>query len=172
MPEAGHFKGGLPDEHLHAIVAAAGLVGRSGGKAFNVGYLDETPRMEDARWWASAEYRGAKVIIDEQQSPALACELLARRILEGGRCAHCRQRVTLKQVRSSFGNFNVAGGTRHCRWFRVGPRWFRGCEQLDREIKELLTAQVGDGPTPEQLQRAWDKVEAIMQEEHHAHPHD
>jgi hypothetical protein len=122
MPTA-DMRPGLPQEHLDAIVACADLVGRSGGKDFEVGYLDETAAIEDARWYATASFLGAKVIIDEQPSGALACELLARKLLEGGQCVHCRRVVTVRG--EGVGALSIFGrrGPKTCLWIRDGERW-------------------------------------------------
>lgn len=118
----------IPQEHLDAIVASAELVGRAGGKDFEVGFLDEDAPIEQARWWASATFNGAKVIVDEQPSGALACELLARKLLDGGMCTHCKRVVRIRPQGYVDPAWNLGKGTKACSWERVGPTWKRGCE--------------------------------------------
>lgn len=108
---------------IDAVVACAALVGRSGGKAFEVGFLEDgyvegTVPIEKARWYAQASYMGARLIADEKAGPDEAADALARRILAGGRCTNC--------------GFTVAIGKQHqskrCTWYRDGPVWVRGCD--------------------------------------------
>lgn len=115
----------LPKEHMDAIVAAAELIGRAGGKEFEVGFLDEDAPVHLARWWASATFNGAKVMVDEQPSGALACELLARQVLDGGLCTHCRRVVRIRPEGHVEDRYK---GPKPCAWHRVGPTWKRGCE--------------------------------------------
>jgi hypothetical protein len=115
----------LPVEHTDAILACAELVGRAGGDEFKVGYEDETKRVEDARWFAQASFQGKLVRVEEQPSGALACEFLARQLLDGGLCTHCRRVV---RIRPQGYIEDVYKGPKPCAWHRVGPTWKRGCE--------------------------------------------
>lgn len=98
-----------------ALTAAVDLVGRSGARDITVGYLHDDVPVEEAGWYAKAMYRGAALIADAHRGPVEACEALARRILDGAECAHCRQPVRLDDEPG-------------CRWTRMGDRWARGCE--------------------------------------------
>lgn len=118
----------IPQEHLDAINAAADLVARAGGKKFELGHLEDDVPIHEARWWASAVFNGAKVIIDEQPAPALACELLARKLLDGGMCTHCRRVVRIRPDGYVEPAWNLGKGSKACGWQRVGPTWKRGCE--------------------------------------------
>lgn len=100
-----------------ALIAAVDLVGRSGGKKFEVGYLDEDVPSDRARWYASAQYRGARLIAENHRDPVQAAEALARRILDGGMCTHCKKTVFLSGPQ----------GRKRCRWTRNGKKWVRGC---------------------------------------------
>lgn len=102
-----------------AMVAAVDLVARSGARGFEVGWMDDDVPVALADWWASASYRGAKITVEHHRGPVEAAEALARRVLTGGACAHCHQPVVL-------------GSGEGCRWTRMGRRWARGCEELDR----------------------------------------
>lgn len=104
-----------------ALIAAVDLVGRSGATGFECGYLDDDVPTEEARWWAKAQYRGARIQVDELRSPVEAAEALARRILTGGHCAHCGALTVLDDQLQ----FEPV-----CRWTRTGRRWERGC--IDR----------------------------------------
>lgn len=98
-----------------AVVACADLVGRSGGRQVEVGYLDDDVPVTEARWYAKATFRGTVLIADERKSPDEACDALARRILDGGACTHCYSTVTLTDDDDG------------CRWRRTGAKWKRGC---------------------------------------------
>lgn len=106
-----------PDEE-DRIVAATLLVGHTGAKAFEFGFAnDSAARVQDADWYASAQYRGARVIVEHFTHPADAAEALARRLVEGGTCTHCGRTTTMSE-RSS---------RRRCVYRRQGRRWNRGC---------------------------------------------
>lgn len=97
-----------------AVVAIAELVGRSGGRGFEIGYVnDDPPHL----WYAQAKYRGERIIAEGKDDPAEAADALARKILDGGQCAHCRRTVRLSDGRGDV-----------CRWTRMGATWKRGCE--------------------------------------------
>jgi hypothetical protein len=97
-----------------AVVACADLVGRAGALNFQIGYLHEDVPVEQAGWYAHAQYKGARIIVEDRRSPSEACLALAERILSGGRC-RCGQLATLSD------------GQPGCRWRLMGSRWEPGC---------------------------------------------
>lgn len=103
-------------------VAAVEVIGRSGAREFEVGYLDDDVPSEFARWWARAQYSGARIQVENHQGPDLAAEALARRILNGGQCTHCGARIHLGGVPAA-----LRRRGRVCSWKREGRRWVRGC---------------------------------------------
>jgi hypothetical protein len=52
-----------------ALHASLDLVRRSGASTIEFGYLDEDVPVEEARWWASAEYRGIKISVEDHRGP-------------------------------------------------------------------------------------------------------
>lgn len=129
----------MSDINRDAVVAAADLVGRAGAREFEVGWLHDDVPSEEAAWYATATYRGARIMTDDHRGPVEACEALARRILEGGRCAHCGGLVALSDSGAvAFEEAHLVDGTTwtaeqaraagQCRWRRLGDRWVRGCE--------------------------------------------
>lgn len=125
-----------------AIIAGADLVGRSGARQFEIGYLyDETdPQYAKvgAQWYAHAQYRGARIVAENHPDPVAAVEALAQKLLTGAKC-DCGKLVALNDG-WAFAYFNtpMRDGTTwtaeealavgQCRWRREGARWKRGCE--------------------------------------------
>lgn len=126
-----------------ALTAAVDLVGRSGARDFELGYLHDDVPVGEAAWWAKAQYQGARLTVENQPGPVEAAEALARRVLTGGRCAHCGGLVALSDDGAvAFETGHLVDGTQWnvedaraagtCRWRRVADRWARGCERTDR----------------------------------------
>jgi hypothetical protein len=121
-----------------AVKACADLVGRTGAKSFECGYLHEDVPVAEAGWYATAVYRGAKIIAEDKASAAEACDALADRLLSGAQCQHCKGLVALSDDGAfAFRKAVLATGERwdaedaarapQCRWTRTGARWERGC---------------------------------------------
>ncbi|HEY0636453.1 MAG TPA: hypothetical protein VGD67_02295 [Pseudonocardiaceae bacterium] len=96
------------------VVACADLVVRAGARQFEIGYLRDGVPVDQAGWHASAYYGGARLTVEEHQSPSTAALALAERILAGATCK-CRRPVRLADDASG------------CRWRLVGARWEPGC---------------------------------------------
>lgn len=101
-----------------ALIAAVDLVARCNASEFEVGYLDDDVPTDQARWWAKAQWRGVRVTVEDHASPVEAAEALARRLLDGGKCAHCARPIVLARR---------PGRGRVCHWVRKGQKWIRGC---------------------------------------------
>lgn len=119
--------------------AALDLVGRTGARHLEIGYLHEGVPADQAAWYAKVTYRGARVIEENHTSPAAALEALAVKLLTGGMCNHCKGLVALTRAGAMFfpdahhpdGSVLTeaeARARRLCHWRRVGQRWVRGCE--------------------------------------------
>lgn len=102
---------------MPALTACIDVVGRSGARAFEVGYLHDDVPPEQAAWWASAEYRGARYIVENHVGPEEACEALAIRMLSDSRCTTCGRPVQVG-IKSP----------RFCTWTRSGDHWSGSCE--------------------------------------------
>lgn len=98
-----------------AVEACADLVGRAGASGFQIGYLHDDVPIEDAGWYAHAQYRGARIMVEGRRSPSEAALALAERLLRGAAC-RCGKTVTLTD--------NSNG----CRWRLAGKRWEPGCD--------------------------------------------
>jgi hypothetical protein len=104
------------------VIACADLVGRCGASGFEIGYLHDGVPVEDAGWHASAQFRGARIMVEDHRSPTGAALALAERLLRGAAC-RCRQPVTLSD------------GKPGCRWRLVGKRWEPGCDAEPIHVK-------------------------------------
>lgn len=128
-----------------ALVAAVDLVGRTGARNFEVGYLHDDVPMADAGWYAHAQYQGARITEEDHRGPVEAAEALARRLLSGAKCARCGRLVALTDHGAYFPGevAHLADGTTwtreeaeaagQCRWTRQGRRWAMGCEHGNHE---------------------------------------
>lgn len=129
--------GGILDLDEDAVHAAADLVGRAGATRLEVGWLHDGVPVEDAAWYASAHYRGTRVIEENYPGPVEALTALARRLLTGAMC-RCGRLVSLDDAGAVFypGTRYADGSTRDeaqvraaglCRWTREGNRWYGAC---------------------------------------------
>lgn len=120
--------------------AAVLLVGHTGAKTLEVGYLHDDVPPEQAAWWASATYRGAKMTVQDHAGPCEALEALAKKILTGGRCQWCSGLVSLSADGAiAYPGTVMADGSRmpdspediaalgQCLWRRNAARWEPGC---------------------------------------------
>lgn len=98
-----------------AVTACADLVGRAGAAEFKIGYLHDDVPIEQAGWYAHAQYRGVRIMVGDRRSPGEAALALAERLLRGAAC-RCGHTVTL------------ADGGNGCRWRLLGKRWEPGCD--------------------------------------------
>ena len=121
-----------------AVKACADLVGRTGAKSFECGYLHEGVPVAEAGWYATAVFKGAKLTEEDKTSAAEACDALAARLLSGAQCQHCKGLVSLsdegafafrKAVLVTGQRWDAADAAKapQCRWTRDGERWERGC---------------------------------------------
>ena len=118
-----------------AVVACADLVGRAGASGFEIGYLHDDVPIEQAGWYAHAQYRGARLTVEDRCSPSEAALALAERLLRGAAC-RCGDQVTL----------NDGPG---CRWQLQGERWQPGCDAPSLHVD----GQRGDLPAMNRAMR-------------------
>jgi hypothetical protein len=122
-----------------AAQAALDLVGRTGARQLEIGYLHEDVPAEQADWYAQVTYKGARIIEEHHTGPAKALEALAAQLLTGAMCNHCKGLVALSRDGAAFfGGAFTHGATMtideararpQCLWRREGERWVRGCEK-------------------------------------------
>jgi hypothetical protein len=102
------------DNGLHidqdALDAGIDLIGRTGARSFEVGFVNDTPPH---RWYAHAQYEGARIIAEDHPGPVEAIEALARRLLRDAKCIHCGKIISIMS----------APDPNRCRWTRHGMRW-------------------------------------------------
>lgn len=98
------------------IIATAHLCARAGAIGVAFGYTgDQDGPMDEALWYAYAEYTEARITVENHASPTAAAQALAERLIDGATC-RCGQLSTLS---------DAAGG---CRWQLQGKRWLPGCD--------------------------------------------
>lgn len=127
-----------------AVLACVELVGRTGAKNFEIGWLNDVGEPAFAQhgpqWWAKAQYRGERLFVEDFAMPDEACQALAERLLYGAKCTHCGGLVALSDEGAfAFERGYLMDGTTwtadeaaaagQCRWERVGAHWKRGCEE-------------------------------------------
>jgi hypothetical protein len=133
--------GGLPGGWPEWADAALELVPRTGARGLEIGYLDETPVSEDARWYASVRYQGVKISVEDQRGPAEAAHALALRLLTGAQCQGCGGLVALSDFGAVAYPTILIDGRRWepeeaaaaglCRWRLIGKRWEMGCKRSE-----------------------------------------
>jgi len=122
------------------LVAAVLLIGHTGAKNFEYGYLHDGVPIAEAAWWATAQYQGAKLSVENKVGPLEAIEGLAVKLLTGGRCQWCKGLVALSlEGAVAFPGTAMIDGSRmpeseaeiaamgQCLWRRNGKRWEPGC---------------------------------------------
>jgi len=114
----------VPDIDDDRVLACADLVGRSGGRSFEVGYLNDATDLayltDGPCWYAQAAYNGARVIAEGHATPADACDALAIKVLDGGQCTHCGKTIAACRTAT-----DVPG---YCAQWRDGLTWKRACK--------------------------------------------
>jgi hypothetical protein len=119
-----------------ALIAATDLIGRTGARGFEIGYLHDDVPPEEAGWYCHAQYQGARITV-EGAGPVEAAEGLARRLLTGGRC-RCGKLVALsddgavawdspKMTDGTTWPIEEAATAGQCRWTRMGRKWVGAC---------------------------------------------
>ena len=128
----------------NAVVACADLVGRSGARKFEIGYLYDDVPSEQAGWYAHAQYPGARITASDQPSPIHAARELAQKILTGAKC-RCGRLVSLSDdgaiafedplmADGSSWTVETAANAGQCRWRLIGKTWTPSCpEPADRQ---------------------------------------
>jgi hypothetical protein len=127
------YHGNLDED---AVLACIDLVGRTGATGFELGYLHDDVPVEEAGWYAHAQFEGARISVEDHRGPTEVAEALARRILAGARC-RCGRLVALSGSGAVAYDATMADGSRwtkkqardagQCRWTRQGARWEMGC---------------------------------------------
>jgi hypothetical protein len=107
---------------VDALNAALDLVGRTGAHQLDIGYLNDDVPIDQADWYATATWRGAKLIVEHRTGPVEAAEALARKLINGATCTHCSRVMSLSGDRAGV-----------CRWTRHGDKWVRGCSDTHPE---------------------------------------
>jgi hypothetical protein len=129
----------IDPESESAVRACADLVGRTGATKFEIGFLHDDVPSEEAGWYAHAQYRGARILVEDCRSPGDAATKLTHRILEGAKC-RCGKLVALspfgatafysgRTVDGQSWNYKDAESAGQCLWQLVGERWEPSCPE-------------------------------------------
>lgn len=102
-----------------AVNACVDLVDRSGAASFELGFVRDGVPVEDAGWYATVTFRGARIITDERRSPSEAATAMAERLLRGATC-RCQRPITITGA--------PGADPDSCRWQLLGQRWEPGCD--------------------------------------------
>lgn len=120
---------------MDRLIAAYDLVARVGGVDFVVGYDDDLP--EEYWWFARVESNNGAIQaeIKGATSPDVAAEKLARKLVNGGRCASCGLVTSLRvvEVQGPMTHVTESSGPGICIWHREGKQWIRGCHMTHDE---------------------------------------
>jgi hypothetical protein len=127
----------LSKAELEVVQATADLVGRTGAKEFQLGWLHDDVPVENMGWYAHAQMRGARITVENQRGPVQACDALATKLLTGAKC-RCGKLVALSvfgavayggvMADGSRFTFEEARAAGQCRWTRRGAKWVPGCK--------------------------------------------
>lgn len=150
------------------LLASVDLIGRTGGRELEIGHSgDDDSTMAEVTWHAWCNLRqpgaaGVRIIEDGHPDPVTAVDALARRLLSGATCSHCRGLIALSSAGAVIApGARMADGTtmtveraralHQCHWRRDGARWVRGCEDVyPRTPAGTVTV---DGPRPNRAER-------------------
>lgn len=133
---------GLTPDDQERLLAAVDAIGRTGAKGFEVGHLNDDVPSHLARWYASAQYKGARVASEEHPGPVEAAEGLLWKVLEGGQCVRCKATIGIEG--HAYPDDPQAG--ERCLWRRVGPCWVPGCLGPD-DVDGYIAARTSPGTT-------------------------
>lgn len=109
-----------------AVWAIAGLVARTGARELELG-------ADGRYWWASAHFRGARVMVQRKDTAAQAADALARELLDGGTCLGCGKISMIgNEAGYRLATQELADRAQReglCRWGRIatGRVWVREC---------------------------------------------
>ncbi len=82
----------LTTREKDAIAHTVEAIGRTGARSLELGFLDDDPPH---RWYATAQYQGAKVSCDGQEDPVGAVLGLYAVLAAGGECTTCRRTIAV-----------------------------------------------------------------------------
>jgi hypothetical protein len=133
----------MKDRDAVSVRACADLAGRTGAREFQVGYTHDdpanpgSPHPGNPGWYAHAQYRGTRLMVEGFREPAAACDALAARLLTGAQCQGCGKLVTLSRHGELAQDSTLVTGVTWtkeeqaaaglCRWRLNGGRWAGSC---------------------------------------------
>jgi len=133
------------DEQRDRLDAATELIGRTGARNIQFGYLHDDVPVCDAAWYATASYEGTRIICENKSHPIEAIEGLATRLLTGAQCQKCKRLITLNPMGAYAADSRLLDGTKWsaeeqaaaglCLWVRIGRQWV-GCDDERNERRD------------------------------------
>lgn len=131
------------------IAASIDLLSHTGYTDAEIAFDDE--RESNKAWSARVlDPNGVEEITRGWFSPEVAIERLARRLLNGGRCAHCG-RVT--SIGAFIGESRNRQYDTYCIWERFGTQYVRGCRETHQEYQATTEAVAAGENRDEALSR-------------------
>lgn len=128
---------------VKVIAAVVDVLSRASCSDFEIAFDDE--KEPEHAWAAHCELRGGEdATVRHWSSPEEAAVRLARKVLNGSRCASCARIMTVIATdtapRSSLEH-------RYCFWTREGTQFVRGCRDTHTEMQATKEAfaEVTDG---------------------------
>lgn len=127
-----------PEDVTDYVHATTKLIEKSGASGFNIGYTDpENPH--NSKWYVEAYYDGARIMVDNLESPWAAMLVITNRILTGAKCKCGRLVATNDEGAYALSNPVMADGESFtvdqakaagmCRWRLVRDSWVPGCNR-------------------------------------------
>lgn len=132
--------------------ATVNLAERTGAKNLELGCLHEDAPPDKQRWWATVQYAGAVIMIENQPGPNEVLTALAEKLLTGAQCQRCGGLVALTDAGAfAYAKSHLVDGRawhlEHatkagtCRWTLVGERWESGCALPPEGDDDMHTAE-------------------------------
>lgn len=134
-----------PGTDVKLIAAVVDVLSRASCTDFEIAFDDE--QQHDHAWSAHCELRGGEdATVRHWGSPESAAIRLARKVLNGSRCASCAKVMTL-MVQPPEGRDALSRiKDKYCVWTLEGTQFVRGCRDTHTELQatEEAFAELGN----------------------------
>jgi hypothetical protein len=131
---------GMSEEEVsNYIHATTDLIGRSGASGFMIGCMDTNAPIAEAKWYVQAEYKGARIFVENMETPWAAMLTMTERLLTGAKCKCGKLVATTDDGAFAFSNPTMTDGESFtveqaqaagfCRWRLARDKWIPGCNR-------------------------------------------